>query len=190
MELEQAKLPLPERTPEEQKFVDAYCECRDVGKAAIEAGLPPRLGPALYRRPQVHDEITARLQNITNEHDKLIAQRRVVNVDMLDTHLKKVITIPRKQLFETPSLATPVVNAIELGYRRVGLLIDDNFLPDASAGPAREEAARIYRPAEQTTIITHRVQETREVTVTKRAEEPAKPAPKTIDACDPAWQDF
>jgi hypothetical protein len=188
MEPEQQKLPLPELNPEEYKFVDAYLECRDVGKAAIAAGLPARMGPPLYRRENVHAIIAERMNNIEQEHDKLVATRRLVHIEMLDKNLAQVITLPRKALLENPSLATPKVNAIELGYRRVGMLIDDNFIPDGSSGPARVEAERIFRPAEKTTIITHQIRETREVRVTERADEPLPP--KTIEACDPAWDNF
>lgn len=188
MEAEQAKLPLPELNPEEYKFVDAYLECRDVGKAAIAAGLPARMGPPLYRRENVHAVIAERMSNIEQEHDKLVATRRLVHIEMLDKNLAQVITLPRKALLENPSLATPKVNAIELGYRRVGMLIDDNFIPDGSSGPAQVEMARIYRPSEQTTIITHQITETRQI-VTKKTAEP-NPEPPVIDAGDPMWGDF
>ena len=189
-EPEQQKLPLPALSAEEHKFVDAYIECRDIGNAAIAAGLPKRLGPALYRRQHVHDEIAERMKNVSLEVDKLVAKRRIIEVDTLDAALMEVVSITPKQLNKTPSLATPKVNAIELGYRRVGMLIDDNFIPDGSAGPAQAEADRIYRPVVQATMITHTVKETREVTVTTRADEKAAPPPKTIDASDPAWDNF
>lgn len=188
MEAEQQKLPLPDLSAEEHKFVDAYIECRDVGLAAIECGLPKRLGPPMYRRQHVHDAIAERMKNVSLEVDKLVAKRRIVELDTLDVALMEVVQITPKQLNKTPSLATPKVNAIELGYRRVGMLIDDNFIPDGSAGPAPAEADRIYRPSEKTTIITHQIKETRQVTVTERAE--TLPPPKTIDAADPAWDNF
>ena len=157
----------PPLSAEEYKFVDAYCACRDVSKAAVEAGFPSKAGSGLYRRKAVHDEITRRMENITSEVNLQIVKKRLINVEMLDANLKQVITIPRKTLMETPSLATPKVNAIEMGYKRIGLLLDDNFVPDASSGPSKDETPRIYRPAEQT-IITHQITETRQV-VTNRA---------------------
>ena len=159
----------PPLSAEEYKFVDAYCACRDVAKAAVEAGFPSKAGAGLYRRKAVHEEITRRMENITSEVNLQIVKKRLINVEMLDANLKQVITIPRKTLEATPSLATPKVNAIEMGYKRVGLLLDNNFVPDASSGPTKEEAPRIYRPAEQT-IITHQITETRQV-VTQRAPE-------------------
>lgn len=177
----------PPLSAQEYKFVDAYCQCRDVGKSAVEAGFPSRLGMALYRRKGVHAEIEARMKNITSETDKLVAKKRIVNVETLDKALMAVVTIPRKVLLETPSLATPKVNAIELGYRRTGLLIDDNFVPDAGSAAAQDEVPRIYRPA-GATIITHRVTEVHEVS-TIQEKVRAITTPPTIEA-DACWDKF
>ena len=177
----------PPMSAQEYKFVDAYCAHRDVGKAAIEAGYASKDGQGLYRRKAIHEEITNRMGNITAEVDKQLAKKRVVNVEMLDKSLMEVVRIPRKTLLDTPALATPKVKAIELGYQRVGLLIDGNFVPDSSSGPSQQEAPRIYRAQEQT-IITHQITETRQV-VTSRP--PAAPVhiPPTIDA-DDEWKNF
>jgi len=182
--------------PQVLRFIDAYCACRDVKRAAIEAGYGSKDGPGLYRRAAVHAEITRRLGNIEGEVDKIIAKKRVVNVEALDHELMQVVKIPRKVLLETPSLATPKVNAIEMGYKRIGLLIDDNFVPDASSGPQAEQAPRIYRPAEQT-IITHSITETRQVVrqtapmevIQERIRAMTTPPP-TIDAGPDPWADF
>jgi hypothetical protein len=167
-----------------------------VKRAAIEAGYGSKDGAGLYRRAAVHAEITRRLGNIEGEVDKIIAKKRVVNVEALDHELMQVVKIPRKVLLETPSLATPKVNAIEMGYKRIGLLIDDNFVPDASSGPQAEQAPRIYRPAEQT-IITHQITETRQVVrqtapmeVIKERIRAMTTPPPTIDAEPDPWADF
>jgi hypothetical protein len=182
--------------PQVLRFIDAYCACRDVKRAAIEAGYGSKDGPGLYRRAAVHAEITRRLGNIEGEVDKIIAKKRVVNVEALDRELMQVVRIPRKTLEATPSLATPKVNAIELGYQRVGLLLDGNFVPDASSGPTHQEAPRIYRPAEQT-IITHQITETRQVVrqtapmeVIKERIRAMTTPPPTIDAEPDPWADF
>jgi hypothetical protein len=182
--------------PQVLRFIDAYCACRDVKKAAIEAGFASKEGAGLYRRPAVHEEITRRMGAIDAEVGKIIAKKRVVNVEALDHELMQVVKIPRKVLLDTPSLATPKVNAIEMGYKRIGLLIDDNFVPDASSGPQAEQAPRIYRPAEQT-IITHSITETRQVVrqsapmevIQERIRVMTTPPP-TIDAEPDPWADF
>lgn len=182
--------------PQVLRFIDAYCACRDVKRAAIEAGYGSKDGAGLYRRAAVHAEIARRLGNIEGEVDKIIAKKRVVNVEALDRELMQVVRIPRKTLEATPSLATPKVNAIELGYQRVGLLLDGNFVPDASSGPTQQEAPRIYRPAEQT-IITHQITETRQVVrqtapmeVIKERIRAMTTPPPTIDAEPDPWADF
>jgi len=188
------KAPPPIMSAQEYRFVDAYCACRDVKRAAIESGYSEKQGAGIYRRKAVHEEITKRIGAITAETDKLLAKKRVVNVETLDRSLMQVVTIPRKTLIDTPSLATPKVNAIEMGYKRVGLLLDGNFVPDASSGPAPEQAPRIYRPQEQT-IITHQITETRQV-VTQRAPDAeirrrvAEMNAPTIDAQPDPWKDF
>jgi hypothetical protein len=184
----------PPLTAKEYKFVDAYCSYRDVEKAAVEAGYASKAGVGLYRRKPIHELITERMGNITAEADKQLAKKRVVNVEMLDKSLMEVVRIPRKTLIETPTLATPKVKAIELGYQRVGLLIDGNFVPDASSGPSQQEAPRIYRAQEQT-IITHQITETHQV-VTQRAPDDEVirervrkiTEPPTIDADE--WKNF
>ena len=186
---EQLQIQPPPLSAPEYKFVDSYCQCRDAAKAAVEAGFQARQGNALYRRPAVQAEITARMKNIDGQTDLLLAKKRIVNVEALDKALMAVVTIPRKQFYDTPSLATPKVNAIELGYRRVGLLMDDNFVPDAGGAIPEDGAPRIFRPGGQM-IITHRITETKEVMTTQsvtRAE--AKPQPPTIED-DDSWKDF
>ena len=188
-------IPIPLQ-PQLLKFVDAYCACRDVGKAALEAGFTSREGMGLYRRKAVFEEITRRMEPVEKAVTAVLVKKRLINVEMLDANLKQVITIPRKTLEATPSLATPKVNAIEMGYKRVGLLLDNNFVPDASSGPTKEEAPRIYRPAEQT-IITHSITETRQVVretapmeVIKERIRAMTTPPPTIDAEPDPWADF
>lgn len=196
MEVDTA-VPIP-LEPQLLRFVDAYVSCRDVKKAALESGFAAKDGMAIYRRKPVFEEISRRMEPIETAIAVQVVKKRTINVEMLDKELKQVITIPRKMLEATPSLATPKVNAIELGYKRVGLLLDDNFVPDASSGPAKEEAPRIYRPSEQT-IITHQITETRQV-VTQRsgqtyspqvAQAPVQNTP-TIEAQveDDPWANF
>jgi hypothetical protein len=191
---------LPETVPlplsaQELRFVDAYSECRDVAKSAVSAGYPSKAGTGLYRRKAVHEEIQRRMDTINGETAKLIAKKRIVNVDALDRNLMRVVTIPVKVLRETPTLAASKVRAIELGYQRTGMLLDGNFVPDGSSGPSKEQAPRIYRPVEQT-IITHQI-ETRQV-VTQRGGQPYSPQvpqaavknPPTIDAEPDSWENF
>src|ERR1700732_2988558 len=150
---EQIALPL---SASELRFVEAYISCRDVAKAAVEAGYPSKDGVGLYRRKAINAEITRRSQPIEAEIAKAIVKKRTINVEMLDSNLKQVINIPRKILEATPSLATPKVNAIEMGYKRVGLLLDGNFVPDAASGADHHNAPDPHRDAPDCDQPPHR----------------------------------
>jgi hypothetical protein len=164
------------------KFVDAYIHLRDIKKAATEAAYTPLQGKALYADPRIRAEIDRRIANVDGEVDKIIAKRRVVNVEALDQHLMQLVKIPRKTLEATPSLGTPKLNAIELGYRRIGLLLgDDNFVPDSSAGPAPDQAPRIFR-ATETTILTHKI-ETHQQVIQREIETPSEPPTIESNEC-------
>lgn len=145
------------------KFVDAYVHLRDIKEASKEVGILLGEGRKLWADPKVKAEIDRRMESVAKETDKLIAKKRVVNVEQLDQHLMQVVTLPRKSLKESPTLAASKVKAIELGYQRVGLLYDNNFVPDAASAPTAEEAPRIFRATERT-ILTHQVVTHQQVT--------------------------
>lgn len=175
------------------RFVDAYVSCRDLEKSAIEVGLDPEKGKSLYRRAVIRAEIDKRIAAVDAETAKLLAKRRVVTVEALDKNLMHIVTMPVKALKEAPALATSKVRAIELGYQRVGLMIDGNFIPDGSSEAAKAtEAPRIFRATEQT-ILTHQVT-TQTVTRREVAAVPGVAAhvPVTIEADgeDDPWANF
>lgn len=178
-----------------EKFVTAYLNTNDLDKAAVEAGFQPEMGRHLYKRRAIRAEIDRRKAAVEGEVHKLIAKKKVVNIEALDKNLMQVVRIPAKELKETPALAASKVRAIELGYQRTGILIDGNFIPDAGSDANKpDEAPRIFRATEQS-IITHQITETRQV-VTNRAVAgtvlPVRPKPAeppTIDAADP-WAAF
>lgn len=172
-----------------EKFICAYLNTLDLEKASIEAGLQPETGRALYKRPAIRSEIERRKKAIESEVHSQIAKKRVVGVDALDKNLMQVVRLAKKDLVESPALAASKVKAIELGYQRVGLLVDGNFVPDAGTEVGKpDEAPRIYRSSEQS-ILTHQI-ETRQIVTTREVTvaAPAKPEPKTIDA--DAWDNF
>jgi len=174
-----------------EKFITAYLNTLDLDKASIEAGFQPETGRSLYKRPAIRSEIERRKKAIEAEVNHQIAKKRVVGVDALDKNLMQVVRLAKKDLVESPALAASKVKAIELGYQRVGLLVDGNFIPDASTEVGKpDEAPRIFRSAEQS-ILTHQITETRQIVTTKEilsSSAPAKPSPPTIDA--DAWADF
>jgi hypothetical protein len=179
-----------------QKFIDAFVQCQDLDKAAIEASATPEQGRIWWRRLPIKEEIQRRLDNVKSEVDKIVAKRRIVTVDALDTNLMRVVSLTKKDIKESPTLAASKVKAIELGYQRTGILIDGNFIPDAwTEANKADEAPRIFRAAEQS-IITHQITETHQTVTTRAvagAVPPSRPAPSppTIDAeLDDPWAKF
>jgi hypothetical protein len=174
--------PLPERI---LRFCDHYVHSRDLKKAAIACGFEPEDGSKLFRFQRVKDEIKRRTALVEGEDAKLIATERAkvrkVNTPALDKALMEMVKIKPKDVLGAPTLAASKVKAVELGYRRLGLLVDDNFIPDVPTGPVQVQSPRIFRPTEQT-ILTHQETITHEVRTTR--EVVSVPEPLTIDASD------
>lgn len=179
-------------------FITAYVNCLDLEKAAVESGLQPEMGKVLYKRPRVREEIDKRLAAINGTVNHTIAQRRILSVEELDTNLRQVIKLTKKQILSAPPLARAKVDAIELGYKRVGLLIDGDFIPDggsaAAAAPKGDEAPRIFR-GDGRTILTHEISEKKTITTTQEVAPPPpqpvlKPVAPVVDGEKDPWENF
>jgi hypothetical protein len=177
------------------KFIDSYISTQDLEKAAVEARYQPEMGRQLWKRKSVREEIERRMAAIEGEVHKQIAKKRIVTVDALDKNLMQVVRLTKTDIKESPTLAASKVKAIELGYQRTGVLIDGNFIPDAGSEANKpDEAPRIFRAQEQS-IITHQITETRQVVTSRSVEASAPPmrqSSPTIDAdpnSDP-WAKF
>ncbi len=181
------------------RFIDAYVQCQDLDKAAVQAAYHEEMGRKLWKRPLVRAEIERRLEAVNGETAKIVAKKRIVTVDALDRNLMRIVSLPVKTLKEIPTLAASKVKAIEIGYQRTGLLIDGNFIPDAGTeAGSKSDSPRIYR-AEEQSIITHQITETRQTVMRRSVEasqarpsaQPAQTAPTTIDAnMEDPWKNF
>lgn len=146
-------------TKEELTFAEKYAHNPDLEKAAAAAGLDPRMGVELYQRRKVRAEIKRLSNLVTKEKAKVVARaivkRDIITKNNLDKELRNITKVDLKEI---PQLGPTKLNAIELGYRRIGLLIDDNFVPDkpAEGGPSTGETPRIFRAVQQQ-ILTHQV---------------------------------
>ena len=94
-------------------------------------------------------------------------------MQVLDKELHDTITIDMKDVKKAPALGAVKVKAIELGYKRRGMLIDDNFIPD-NASADQQQTPRIYRALE-TSILTHTIETTQQVV---QREVIAQPVPR------------
>lgn len=142
-------------------FVDKWVHCQDDEKAAQSAGYRPGWGARLRRMPLVSAEIDRRMLILNTEQAKLTIKKRELCKDLLDDELTSVIKIDVK---ERPTLGPTKLNAIEMGYRRVGMIAGGEFVPDQETTQDRpNEAPRIYR-ASEANIITHRIETLQQVT--------------------------
>jgi len=170
-------------TKRQLKFIDAYIHLEDLAKAAVQAGADPSWGKTCWKNTRIRAEIEKRQAVVIQEKAKLKAQKDALNVELLDKELVKTVQTSAKENGHVK------VKAIELGYRRIGLMNpDDSFVPDTpikDVGGEKPETPRIYRALDTTiithTIETHQVQQSRELITA--------PPPKTIDASPPKSQE-
>lgn len=124
---------------------------RDLKVAACSVGLPPELGERLYKNEKVRKRIDHKILLIDTAEAKIKAQANLLTVHRLDAALYEEVSSKKN--------GSVRVRAIELGYKRTGLIRDGEFYvaPDPNAN---NNAPSIYR-AQQTkmrqtvTEITH-----------------------------------
>lgn len=156
------------------RFISYYSDFEDLAKAALHVGISLNAAKRLYRDKDVRAEIDRRLDKIHNEEAKLKAKARQVTVLYLDDRLVEAV----KQ-----GAAKGDIKALELGYRRIGIFRDGEFLGVPRADqttPKADAQPMIYRAMERTVTRTEQVTERAELgTEGPQAtlpESPAKPA--------------
>jgi len=173
-------------TKDELAIVDAMIHTREIGAAAIQCGLSRYRAVSISRRPHVAEEIERRQKIEGAEVAKIVARKRIVNIEALDKNLMQVVKLPVAALKESPTLAASKVKAIELGFQRIGMLIDGNFVPDESSinvGKGAEDGPRIFR-ATNTTMLTHTIETKETRQVVHHSNGPTEPPPIDIPAED------
>lgn len=139
------------------KFIDKYVHQQDVKMAAKLSGYEPEYGFQLYSNPEIRAEIDRRLLIQHTEEAKLVVKEKILNRDLLDRELIKVVE---------SDVSPTKLNAIEMGYKRIGMINNGEFIPDPdqAAQPKPGEAPRIFRVT-QTSILAHKIETTRTDTV-------------------------
>lgn len=191
------KAPLKPLSKGHDKFVDGMVHHGDEKKASIDAGFCPIGYRNLLKNPRILEEIDRRKKNVQKEQDLLTAKKKIVTVDALDTALMAVVRVDVKKI---PQLGPSKVRAIELGYERVGVLVDGTFIPDSpvqTAGvPAVDEHPRIFRIGEAR-ILTHTIEtRTQQEYLHREVAAPRPPAaiaapqaaPPVVDAAAEAYR--
>lgn len=125
-----------------QQFVTFYVNHRDLKLAACQANLDPDMGAKLYRAPKIRAMIDRKILLVDVEDAKLKAAASRLTVDRLDAALVEEVRSKKNGHIR--------VRAIELGYRRTGLIRDGEFYVAPNPND-KSNAPSMYR-ASQTTL--------------------------------------
>lgn len=151
------------------RFIAYYTDFEDLPKAATHAGLSLTAATKLYRDKAVRAEIDRRLDKLHGEQAKLIAKARQVTTLYLDDRLVEAVK---------HGAAKGDTKALELGYRRVGMFRDGEFLgvprADQTTPKADAQQNMIYRATAVERTVTRTEQ------VTERAELGGEPPQATL----------
>lgn len=136
-----------------QRFITHYVNCRDLKEAACKVSLMPEMGEKLFKQPKVRTAIQKRINLVETEIAKQTAKAQLLTVPLLDASLVEEVKSRKNGHIR--------IRAIELGYKRTGLIRDGEFYvaPDPNAN---KNAPSIY----QSKQITMRRTVTEEVTQT------------------------
>lgn len=148
-----------------QQFVTFYVNHRDLKLAACQAKLDPDMGPKLYRVPKIRKMIDSKILLIDVENAKLKAQADRLTVDRLDSALVEEVDSKKNGHIR--------VRAIELGYRRTGLIRDGEFV-GVNKGAGGLNPAKTYGQIHTTTV---RETTTKELIQSSEVQQPIPPQP-------------
>lgn len=138
---------------EVQRFITQYVNCRDLKEAACRASLMPEMGERLFKQPRVRLAIQRRINLVEREMAALTAKAQLLTVPLLDASLVEEVKSKKNGHIR--------IRAIELGYKRTGLIRDGEFYvaPDPNAN---RNAPSIYQSRQLTArrTVTEEVTET------------------------------
>jgi len=155
--------------PQVQKFITYYINHFDLKLAACQAKLMPEMGERLYKHPKVKALIDRKVMILDVEKAKLKARAETLTVSLLDASLAEEVKSKKNGGIR--------IRAIELGYKRTGLIRDGEFYV-APETTSNKNAPSIY----QSRQITLRRTVTEEVTQTETAKLPKPPETNPIFA--------
>jgi hypothetical protein len=119
---------------------------RDAEKAAQRVGMDPEEFKMHLHSPGVHEWLVKQEQMIEEKCAEYRAMARILSVDFLDTSLVECVTVAAKRGESKP---------LELGYERIGMRRDDNFMSQQQASP--QTRPQVYRVLEHTVTHTEQV---------------------------------
>jgi hypothetical protein len=154
-------------TPKIQRAIEYYLDTRDLAKAAVLAGIDPKDFTRVAERDEVKAEIDRRLEIEHAANAEVRAKARKLTRDFLDDQLITAVKAGSEK---------GDTKALELGYERLGLRRDDNFMTEAQSTP-QERPREMYRVLRQQTVTTTEVQQIEGGAPAS----PALPAPPTLE---------
>lgn len=108
------------------RFITYFSSTEDLARAAIMTGLTFTKAKALYRTKEIREEIDRRLDKIHEEQAILFAKAAVLSEHKLDAALLECVDA---------GVGIIRVRAVELGYKKMGLLKDKVEHSGADGGP-------------------------------------------------------
>lgn len=160
-------------SPKIQRAIEHYFDCRDVAKAGILAGFEQGEFVDIWKRSEIKEEIERR-ERIEDEALAMVrAHARRLTADYLDEHLVTAVKVGAEK---------GDTKALELGYERLGMRRDDNFMT-----PAQSDTKE--RPRDFYKVLRHTVTtEVRELEGAAPAALPAPPSPPIIEGRKPTLE--
>lgn len=122
-----------------RRFIEHFLDTSDITKAAHLVGMDPGDARDIFSRPEVKAEIDRREDEQQGLLAALRAGARQLQVDFLDDQL--VVAVKA-------GAAEGDVKAVTLGYERLGLRRDKNFMTAAQS--TQQERPQVYSVLEQT----------------------------------------
>lgn len=119
-----------------QYAIEHYIDTRDPDRAAALAGMDPAEFRRLMKHSDVKAEIKKKLDFIDIAMAEVRAKARILTADKLDASLVEVldgVKVP----------ANAKVRAIEVGYKRHGMLVEKSEVSGAGGAPLAFELVRI-----------------------------------------------
>lgn len=125
------------------RFIGFYMNSFDLKEAACKIGLAPEAGEKLFKVPRIKDAIQRRVNLLEGERSRLKAKAELLTVDLLDASLCEEVKSKNNGHIR--------VRAIELGYRRTGLIRDGEFV-GVQQSRGTGNSAKTYGQIHTTTI--------------------------------------
>lgn len=160
-----------------QRAIEHYVDCRDIDRAEELAGMEKGDFARAFKRSEVQEIINRKIEAVDQAVAIARANARTLTVDHLDEKLVEAIDAGIKK---------GDVKAIELGYERIGMRRDGNFMTQAQS--SEQTRPMVYRVLEQT--VTRTEQYTQRQIESPVEEIPALPAPKSAPILDVEIEDY